>query len=133
MSIAWDTTGIEGDVQIGLRSIDGPHEYSLENSYPHDGSPYNYIISGKIAPGMYIIRVRQTPINGISGTFSILSESATPISPPTATLLTSIDIVVEDIIISNTSPYPLIIVLRNDGNAFTQLFQVNVAKIKLPS
>jgi subtilisin family serine protease len=75
MRIVWQTQGITGNVTILMESADPAFftVYTIERSYPHDGSPYYWVIPDYVHPGMYVIKIQQGTVYGRSGIFEVLS------------------------------------------------------------
>lgn len=70
--ISWTTESISGDVEILLRESDDSGGYVIDSAVAHDGSPYDYVIPGGVATGLYFIRIQQGSVVDDSGVFEIV-------------------------------------------------------------
>lgn len=71
MSIEWTTTGITGNVIITLKRSDGSGEYTITPATRYNNSPFNYRIPANVLTADYEIEIRQGPVYGLSGNFTI--------------------------------------------------------------
>lgn len=76
LNIQWDCVGITGNVFIRLVNQETKTSYEVAE-VPYDSSPYNYVLPPEVPPGYYIARVKQKPVRGDSGIFSIVDITIT--------------------------------------------------------